>query len=77
MKEFESIFDKGLNSGLRRFSTNPRNKQDLVDCHNWMPFPDGLKVNETIVLVGSDEDAHLLMEDGDDLLMEDGFRIII
>lgn len=37
MKEFELTFDEGLRHGLRRFSTNPRNEQGLVECHNIAP----------------------------------------
>lgn len=49
MKEFELTFDKGLRLGLRKYSSNPRNEQGLVECHNLAPGESGLKLHEAVV----------------------------
>ncbi len=72
MKEFDFDFDEGLLKGLRRFSSNPRNSQNLTDCHNWMPMEQGLEVHEQLVLIGAAVDYFLLLGKtlGSDLLTD-------
>ena len=77
MKEYEFTFQEGLTKGLRRHFTNPRNKEALVECHNWMPTETGLEAHEAVTLIGSIVDSFLLLENGDFLLLENGDRIII
>jgi len=77
MREFEFNFDDGLLKGLRRFKTNPRNAQTLVECHNWMPAEQGLELHEEIVLIGTEANFFLLMNTGDHILLNTGNRIII
>ena len=48
MRAFQYVFQEGLMKGLRRFSDNPRNKQDLVECHNAMPSESGLKPHDVV-----------------------------
>jgi len=54
MKAFQYVFDEGLHKGLRRFSSNPRNKQDLVECHNAMPSEDGLNPHDVVTSLDAD-----------------------
>ena len=54
MRGFQYTFDKGLVGGLRRFSSNPRNKQDLVECHNAMPSDDGLRPHVDVTSLDAD-----------------------
>jgi len=54
MKEFEFTFDKGLRSGLRKHSSNPRNEQALVECHNLMPTEAGLEVHKAVTDLNAD-----------------------
>ena len=49
MKEFEFTFQKGLVGGLRKHRSNPRNEQNLVECHNWRPTETGLESHEAVV----------------------------
>lgn len=48
MKQFEFTFEKGLRGGLRKFVSNPRNEQALVECHNLMPTEAGLEAHEAV-----------------------------
>lgn len=54
MKEFSVKFEKGLKRGLRKQSTNPRNSEALVECHNLRPTEAGLEPHEDIELIGED-----------------------
>lgn len=49
MKEFEFTFKEGLTKGLRRFTTGPREEQDLVECHHLVPTEKGLGLHEAVV----------------------------
>ncbi len=51
MIEADFTFDSGLIKGMRRFHKTPRNSQELVECHNWMPAEQGLKPPELITLI--------------------------
>lgn len=69
MKEFKENFDEGLTKGLRRFKTNPRNNQALLECHNWEPTERGLKPREdleglTIVTLPGEIDASISLSGG-------------
>ena len=55
MKAFQYVFEEGLMKGLRRFSSNPRNNQDLVECHNAMPSENGLKFHKVVTSLNADE----------------------
>lgn len=55
MREFSVKFEKGLSRGLRRETSNPRNSEALVECHNLMPTKAGLEPHEVIELIGEDE----------------------
>jgi hypothetical protein len=55
MRAFQYIFNEGLGGGLRRFSSNPRNKQSLTECHNAMPTEDGLRPHEVITSLDADD----------------------
>jgi len=55
MKAFQYVFDEGLFKGLRRFSSNPRNNQNLVECHNAMPNEDGLVPHAVITSLDADD----------------------
>jgi len=55
MKAFQFVFDEGLTKGLRRFSSNPRNNQNLVECHNAMPNEDGLVPHVVITSLDADD----------------------
>ncbi|KKL91355.1 hypothetical protein LCGC14_1895540 [marine sediment metagenome] len=68
MKEFKENFEEGLTKGLRRFKTNPRNNQALLECHNWEPTEKGLKPREeieglTIVNLPGDIDETIYLSD--------------
>ena len=68
MKEFKENFEEGLTKGLRRFKTNPRNNQALLECHNWEPTEKGLKPREdleglTIVTLAGDIDESISLSD--------------
>ena len=57
MREFSVKFDKGLGEGLRRYSTNRRDSEALVECHNLEPTKSGpkdlsLEPHEEIELIG-------------------------
>ena len=43
MRAYTHLFREGLTKGLRRSSTNPRNSQALIECHNVVPSEQGLK----------------------------------
>lgn len=51
MREGDYIFEDGLTKGLRRFDSNPRNEQTLVECHNWMPIEQGLEAHEVVKII--------------------------
>lgn len=51
MREGDYMFDEGLVKGLRRFETNLRNVQSLLECHNWAPAEQGLEPHEEVKLV--------------------------
>jgi len=55
MKAFQFVFGEGLTKGLRRFSSNPRNNQNLVECHNAMPNEDGLVPHVVITSLDADD----------------------
>ena len=55
MRAFQYIFNEGLGGGLRRFSSNPCNKQSLTECHNAMPNEDGLVPHETVISLDADD----------------------
>ena len=57
MKSFRYTFEDGLGKGLRRFSSNPRNTQSLVECHNAMPSEEGLKPHEVVTSLNADSIA--------------------
>ena len=42
MREFETVFAKGLKKGLREDDENPRNEEALVECLNTKPSEEGL-----------------------------------
>ena len=77
MKEFEFTFEKGLVAGLRRFQTNPRGTETLMDCHNLMPMEQGLEVHEQLTLIGTEATQFLLLESGDYFLLENADKLII
>ena len=49
MKGFQYTFHEGLAKGLRKYSSNMRNVQSLVECHNAMPMEDGLHPHEDVI----------------------------
>jgi hypothetical protein len=55
MRGFQYIFQEGLGKGLRRFSSNPRNLQSLVECHNAMPAEEGLRPHVDITSLNADD----------------------
>ena len=77
MKEFDFTFEKGLTKGLRRFRTNPRNQEALVDCHNWMPMEQGVEAHEALTDILAGTGFFLLLENGDFFLLENGDKLII
>lgn len=48
MREYEYTFRDGLLRGLKRFKSEPRYKQSLVECHNLAPSEEGLKLHEAV-----------------------------
>ena len=55
MRGFQYTFQEGLTGGLRRYSSNPRNKQSLVECHNAMPSDDGLRFHIDVTSLDADD----------------------
>ena len=47
-------FKEGLLKGLRRFTNNPRNSQNLVECHNVMPTEGRPEPHEVVVSLDGD-----------------------
>ena len=54
MKGFIYIFEEGFKHGLRRESSNPRNTQSLVECHNAAPGEAGLEPHEVVTSLDAD-----------------------
>ena len=77
MKEFEKTFNEGLRAGLRKFKSNPLNKEGLLESHNWMPMKKGLKIHESITSMEQGISSYLLLENGDYILLETGDKVII
>jgi hypothetical protein len=48
MRQGESIIREALAQGLRRFPTNPRGINSLVECHNLAPAEQGLEPHEEV-----------------------------
>ena len=57
MKSFIYVFEEGLKGGLRKDSSNPRNRQDLVECHNAMPGEAGLEPHEVVISLNANSIA--------------------
>jgi len=55
MKAFQFRFEEGLMKGLRRHSSNARNRHSLYECHNAMPEEDGLNPHEVITSLDADD----------------------
>lgn len=53
MKEFETILQKGLTEGLRKFEESVGFEDRLVECHNLMVTERGLRIHEAITLMSA------------------------
>lgn len=71
MREFELILAKEIRSGLRPYEV-PKSDPSVVECYNLEPGENGLKPYVPI-----ENPAGLDTEDGWDLLLEDGSRLML
>lgn len=71
----EHVYTYGLEKGLRRFESTPRNSELPKDLHNWEPTEDGLEPREEIkpmIINTLVDESVLALSFHDDIMFGDG-----